>query len=102
MEFWDAMTNGIVYEGLFFNLKMYFFLPCLKSLFQEDFSKSLESSFEGITKKKGVGFWSSGKRDGKQCPKVRVWIIQVKQILAEVNLRCWTIVLVLGKSCKAG
>lgn len=69
MEFWDAMTNGIVYEGLFFNLKMYFFLPCLKSLFQEDFSKRLKSSFEGITKNKEWDFGLLGKGMESNAPR---------------------------------
>lgn len=30
-----------------------------------------------------------------------LWIIQVEQVLREVNLRCWTIVLALGTSGKA-
>lgn len=53
VEFWDAMTNVIVYEGFLTHLKIsFFFFPCLQSLFQEDFNKSLESAFGGVTKSK--------------------------------------------------
>lgn len=30
---------------------------------------------------------SGGKRDKKECPKDKVWIIQVQQVLREGNLR---------------
>lgn len=63
VEFWDTMTNVIVYVIFFLShcvwmlgfcclLVLFLFCSCLQCLFQEDFNSSSEADFESVTKSK--------------------------------------------------
>lgn len=96
----DAMTNGMVYEGLFFNLNMSFFFPLTlpenyisRWFILDQVLKAWPKTRSGI-----LVFWEKGWKampqgEGVDHPK--------KQVLVEVNLRCWTAVLDLERSGKA-
>lgn len=95
VEFWDAMTNVIVY-GFFSSQNLFFFL-CQQGLFQDDSNKSLEPDFEGVTNSKS-SCWEQG---WEAMPKGKLCIVEVQQVQGEVNPRCWSAMLGVGGSGRA-